>query len=52
MPVSKCGQNGGHDRSLPVVESWIDFGVLYEIDTYVPRNDFWKKNKEQTRRQL
>ena len=27
MPVSKCGQNGGLDRSYLVVESWNFFGV-------------------------
>ena len=27
MPVSKCGQNGGLDRSYLVVESWKFFGV-------------------------
>ena len=27
IPVSKCGQNGGLDRSYLVVESWNFFGV-------------------------
>ena len=52
MPVSKCGQNGGHDRSQLVVESWIFFGVslIKQILMYIEM--IFGKNKEQTTRQL
>ena len=52
MPVSKCGQNGGNDRSQLVVESWNFFGVslIKQILMYLEK--IFEKNKEQTARQL
>ena len=52
MPVSKCGQNSGHDRSQLVVESQKTFGVslIKQILLYLKR--IFGKNKQQTIRQL
>ena len=52
MPVSKCGQNGGLDRSQLVVESWktIDVSLIKQILMYLEM--IFGKNKEQTMRQL
>ena len=52
MTNSKCGQNGGNDRSQLVVESWNFFGVslIKQILMYVEM--IFGKNKEQTMRQL
>ena len=52
MPVSKCGQNGGLDRSSLVVESWrpVDVSLIKEILMYLEM--IFGKNKEQTMRQL
>ena len=52
MPVSKCGQNGGLDRSSLVVESWRPFDVspIKQILMYLEM--IFGKNKQQTMRQL
>ena len=52
MPVSKCGQNGGLDRSQLVVESWktVDVSLIKQILMYLEM--IFGKNKEQTMRQL
>ena len=52
MPVSKCGQNGGLDRSQLVVESWktFDVSIIKQILMYLEM--IFGKNKEQTMRQL
>ena len=52
MPVSKCGQNGGNDRSQLVVESWktFDVSLIKQILMYLEM--IFVKNKEQTIRQL
>ena len=52
MPVSKCGQNGGLDRSMLVVESWktFDVSLIKQILMYLEM--VFGKNKEQTMRQL
>ena len=52
MPVSKCGQIGGLDRSQLVVESWktFDISVIKYILMYLEM--IFEKNKEQTMRQL
>ena len=52
MPVSKCGQNGGLDRSQLVVESWKTFDVsrIKQILMYLEM--IFGKNKQQTMRQL
>ena len=51
-PVSKCGQNGGNDRSQLVVESWIFFGVSLIKQILMYLEMIFGKNKEQTTRQL
>ena len=53
MPISKCGQNSGNDRSQLVVESWNFIGVylIKQILMYLEMI-FGKKNKEQTMRHL
>ena len=50
MPVSKCGQNGGLDRSYLVVESWnfFDVSLIKYILMYLEM--IFGKNKEQTMR--
>ena len=52
MPVSKCGQNGGNDRSQLVVESWnfFDVSLIKQILMYLEM--IFGKNKEHTMRQL
>ena len=52
MPVSKCDQNGGLDRSQLVVESWktFDISLIKQILMYLEM--IFGKNKEQTMRQL
>ena len=52
MPVSKCGQNGGLDRSQLVVESWktFDVSLIKQILMYLEM--IFGKNKQQTMRQL
>ena len=52
MPVSKCGQNGGHDRSQLVVESWNFFGVSLIKQILMYLEMIFVKNKQQTMRQL
>ena len=52
MPVSKCGQNGGLDRSQLVVESWNFFGVSMIKQILMYLEMIFGKNKEQTTRQL
>ena len=52
MPVSKCGQNGGNDRSQVVVESWYFFGISLIIQILMYLEMIFVKNKEQTTRQL
>ena len=52
MPVSKCGQNGGNDRSQLVVESWKTFGVSLIEQILMYLEMILGKNKEQTMRQL
>ena len=52
MPVSKCGQNGGLDRSQLVVESWKTFGVSLIKQILMYLEMIFGKNKEQTTRQL
>ena len=52
MPVSKCGQNGGHDRSQLVVESWNFFGISLIKQMLKYLEMIFGKNKEQTTRQL
>ena len=51
MPVSKCGQNGGLDRSQLVVESWnfFDVSLIKQILMYLKM--IFRKNKQQTMRQ-
>ena len=51
MPVSKCGQNGGNDRSQLVVESWNFFGVSMIKQILMYLEIIFGKNKEQTTRQ-
>ena len=52
MPVSKCGQNGGLNRSQLVVESWktFDISLIKQIIMYLEM--IFVKNKQQTMRQL
>ena len=52
MPISKCGQNGGLDRSQLVVESWktFDVSLIKQILMYLEM--IFEKNKEQTMRRL
>ena len=52
MPVSKCGQNGGLDRSQLVVESWKFFGVSLIKQILMYLEMIFGKSKEQTMRQL
>ena len=52
MPVSKCGQNGGNDRSQLVVESCNFFGVSLIKQILIYLEMIFGKNKEQTTRQL
>ena len=52
MPVSKCGQNGGLDRSLLVVESWKTFDVSLIKQILIYLEMIFGKNKQQTMRQL
>ena len=52
MPVSKCGQNGGLDRSQLVVESWRPFDVSLIKQILIYLEMIFGKNKEQTTRQL
>ena len=52
MPVSKCGQNGGNDRSQLVVESWNFFGVSLIKQILMYLEMIFGKNKQQTMRQL
>ena len=52
MPISKCCQNGGHDRSQLVVESWNFFGVSMIKQILMYLEMIFGKNKEQTMRQL
>ena len=52
MPVSKCGQTRGHDRSQLVVESWNLFGVSLIKQILMYLEMIFRKNKEQTTRQL
>ena len=52
MPVSKCGQNGGLDRSQLVVESWKTFDVSLIKQILIYLEMIFGKNKEQTMRQL
>ena len=52
MPISKCGQNGGLDRSYLVVESWTFFGVSVIKYILMYLEMIFVKNKEQTSRQL
>ena len=51
MPVSKCGQNGGNDRSQLVVESWNFFGVSLIKQKLLYLEMIFGKNKQQTMRQ-
>ena len=51
MPVSKCGQNGGNDRSQLVVESWNFFGVSLIKQVIMYQEMIFGKNKQQTMRQ-
>ena len=52
MPVSKCVQNGGLDRSQLLVESWktFDVSLIKQILMYLEM--IFGKNKQQTMRQL
>ena len=52
MPVSKCGQNGGLDRSQLVVESWkfFDVSLIKQILMYLEM--IYGEIKEQITRQL
>ena len=52
MPISKCGQNGGNDRSQLVVESWNFFGVSLIKLILMYLEMIFGKNKKQTMRQL
>ena len=52
MPVLKCGQNGGLDRSQLVVESWKTFDVSLIKQILVYLEMIFGKNKQQTMRQL
>ena len=52
MPVSKCCQNDGNDRSQLVVESWNCFGVSLIKQILMYLEMIFGKNKEQTMRQL
>ena len=52
MPVSKCGQNDGNDRSLLVVESWNFFSVSLIKQVLMYLEMIFGKNKEQTMRHL
>ena len=52
MPVSRCGQNSGNDRSQLVVESWNFFGVSMIKQILIYLEMIFGKNKEQTMRQL
>ena len=52
MPVSKCGQNGGNDRSQLVVESWKTFDVSLIKQILIYLEMIFGKNKEQNMRQL
>ena len=52
MPVSKCCQNGGHDRSQLVVESWKNFGVSIIKQILMYLEIIFGKSKQQTIRQL
>ena len=52
MPVSKCGQNNGLDRSQQVVESWKTFYVSLIKQILMYLEMIFGKNKEQTTRQL
>ena len=52
MPVSKCGQNGGNDRSQLVVESWNFFGVSLIKQVLMYLEMIFGKNKQQTMRHL
>ena len=52
MPVSKCGQNGGNDRSQLVVKSWNFFGVSLIKQILMYLEMIFEKNKQQTMRQL
>ena len=52
MPVSKCGQNDGLDRSQLVVESWRPFYVSLIKQILMYLEIIFEKNKEQTTRQL
>ena len=52
MPVSKCGQNGGLDRSQLVFEPWNLFGVSMIKQILMYLEMIFGKNKQQTMRQL
>ena len=52
MPVSKCSQNGGNDRSQLVVESWNFVGVSLIKKILMYLEMIFVKNKQQTMRQL
>ena len=52
MPVSKCDQNGGLDRSQLVVESWKTFDVSLMKQILMYLEMIFGKNKEQTMRRL
>ena len=52
MPVSKCGQNGGLDRSQLVVEFWKTFDVYLIKQILMYLEMIFGKIKEQTMRQL
>ena len=52
MPVSKCGQNGGLDRSQLVAEYWKKFGVSLIKQILMYQEMIFVKNKQQTMRQL
>ena len=52
MPVSKCGQNGGHDRSYPGVESCKTFGVSHIKLILLYLEMIFGKNNKQSVRQL
>ena len=52
MPISKCGQNGGHDRSQLMVESWKTFSVSLIKQILLYLKMIFGKNYEQTMRQL
>ena len=52
MPVSKCGQNDGHDRLQLGVESCKTFGVSLIKQILMYLEMIFGKNKEQTMRQL